>query len=88
MKGPISWIDSLGYWIAKRWTPILQVRVGTLSTIAGLLLIPVGFISGEPILIYMMSAFALVLAGLGVLVTAVLAVKEDPDSSEEDLKPE
>lgn len=80
-------IDKLGYILATWWTPKLQVRTGTLLTILGVLLIPYGIFTGEPLLIYEMSALALVIGGLGVLVTAVLAVEEDPNSKKEDLDP-
>jgi hypothetical protein len=74
--------------MATSWTPRLQVRTGTLCTIGGVILALYGPFTSEQFLIYEMSAFALVLAGLGVLVTAVLAVKEDPDTSEDDLDPD
>lgn len=80
-------VDRLGYLLSIGWTPHLQVRTGTLLTILGFVLIPYGPFSGEPLLVYEMSALALVLAGLGILVTAVLAVKEDPDSDTEELNP-
>lgn len=56
-------------------------------TILGVALVPYGLLSSEPFVIYEMSALALVIGGMGILVTAVLAVKEDPHSDEEDLKP-
>lgn len=84
MWRPIDW---LGHKLAVGWTPKLQVRTGTVLTIAGVALMPYGFVAGEPFLVYEMSAVALVLGGLGVLVTAVLAVKEDPDSSTDELQP-
>lgn len=81
-------IDRLGHWLATAWTPRLQVRTGTLCTLGGFVLAFYGPWSGEQVLIYEMSAIALVLAGLGILVTAVLAVKEDPDSDPEELSPD
>lgn len=80
-------IDRIGYWIATTWSPVRQLRTGVVLTIVGLGLIPYVFFSDEPPLIYLMSAVALVLGGLGVVVTAVLAVHQDPDSDPEDLKP-
>jgi hypothetical protein len=82
---PIEWV---GYALARWWTPKLQVRTGSLATLAGIALVPLVFISGEPPLIYLMSAVALILGGMGVLVTAVLAVKEDPETTEEDIRPD
>ncbi len=82
------WIDRLGYVLAAFWTPRLQVRTGTICTLAGVILAFYGPFSGEQFLIYEMSALALVLGGMGILVTAVLAVKQDPDTSEEDLDPD
>lgn len=80
-------IDRLGHWLAVGWTPRLQVRTGTLCTLGGIAVAAYGPFSGEPIFIFEMSAIALILAGMGILVTAVLAVKEDPDSDTEDLDP-
>jgi hypothetical protein len=56
-------------------------------TLGGLALIPYVFFAGEPPVIYLMSAVALVLGGLSVVVTAVLAVHSDPQSDPKDLKP-
>jgi hypothetical protein len=81
-------IDRLGHWIATSWTPLLQVRSGTVCTLGGIVLGLYGPWSGEQFLIYEMSAVALILAGLGILVTAVLAVNEDPDSDPEELLPD
>lgn len=80
-------IDEVGYWIHQKWTPELQIRTGTLMTIVGVVLVPIGPFTGEPLLVYEMSAAALIVGGLGVLITAMLAVKQDPNVSEEDLKP-
>jgi hypothetical protein len=82
---PLDW---LGYRAATWWTPQLQVRTGTLCTLAGIALVPFVLVSGEPPLIYLMSAGALVLSGMSILVTAVLALHEDPEASEEDLDPD
>lgn len=81
-------VDKLGFRLATYWTPVLQVRAGTVSTLLGLCLVPLVVVSGEPPLIYLMSAGALILGGMGILVTAVLAVKEDDTLEEEDLLPE
>lgn len=81
---PVDW---LGYKLAKWWTPQLQVRTGTVLTILGVLLLVYTPLSGEPPLIYFMSALALIIGGLSVLVTAVLAVAEDPDMTSDDLDP-
>lgn len=83
-----KWLDKLGYVLATGWTPRLQVRTGTLCTLGGIVVAVYGPWSGEPIFIFEMSAVALILAGLGILVTAVLAVKEDPESDEEELNPD
>lgn len=81
-------IDKLGYALFTWWTPKLQVRTGTVSVVAGFGLMVWGPFAGEQFLIYQMSAFALILGGMGVLVTAILAVKQDPDTSEADIDPE
>lgn len=80
-------LDRVAAAVADWWSPKLQVRTGLLLTIVGLIAIPYGPFSGEPLMVYEMSAVALVLGGLGVLVTAVLALKQDPNTSEEDLAP-
>lgn len=81
-------IDRFGYVLFKWWTPQLQVRTGVLSVLLGIGLALYGPWSGEPILIYEMSALALFIGGLGVLVTAVLAVREDPEMQDNDLNPD
>jgi hypothetical protein len=80
-------IDRIGYWIATKWTPAWQLRTGVALTLGGFALIPYVFFAGEPPVIYLMSAVALVLGGLSVVVTAVLAVHSDPNSDPKDLKP-
>lgn len=82
------WLDKVGYALATWWTPMLQVRSGTVATLAGILLALYGPFSSEQFLIYEMSAVALILAGMGILVTAILAVKEDPELSHDDLDPD
>lgn len=81
-------VDAVGHAVVQWWSPLRQVRTGVLVTAVGLALIGYLPFSGEPPLIYLMSAVALVLAGLGILVTAVLALKEDDDASEDDLLPD
>lgn len=90
----MKWLDGLGYRLATWWTPALQVRTGTLLTLLGFafgVLTPFAVWAGGVwllLLTYVMSFLALVLGGMGILVTAVLAVKTAPDVSEEDLNPE
>lgn len=80
-------IDNIGFWIATWWSPAKQVRTGVILCVISLALIPYVFLAGEPPIIYLMSASALLLGGLGIVVTAVLAVKEAPDSDVDDLRP-
>lgn len=81
---PVDW---LALKIAESFTPVWQMRLGVVMVLAGLVLVLGGFVTSEPPLIYQMSAWALVIGGLGFLVTALLALREDPEASEEDLKP-
>lgn len=80
-------VDAAGYWIATWWTPAKQVRTGVVLTLGSALMFLYLPFSGEPPVIYIMSAFALLFGGLGIIVTAVLAIHEDPESSQDDLKP-
>lgn len=82
------WVDRVGYWTATSWTPMWQVRTGVVLTIVSFLTLLYLPFSGEPPVIYVMSALALVLTGLGLIFTAVLALKEDDAASEEDLSPD
>lgn len=81
-------IDALGYGLFAWWTPQLQVRTGVLTLLAGTALAFWGPFSGEQFLIYEMSAWALIIGGMGVVETAILAVRQDPETDPEDLKPE
>lgn len=76
---PIDWLARQIY---KRWTPIYQMRSGVLMVLVSVVVIGYGAFTSEPPLIYQMSAFALLFAGLGLLVTAVLAI-ESSDTSED-----
>lgn len=69
---PIDWV---GKQIHTHWTALQQIRTGVLMTLAGLALAVYGIRTSEPFLVYEMSAFALVFAGMGVVITAVLALE-------------
>lgn len=74
---PVDWV---GKQIHEHWTPLWQVRTGVLCAFASLVLVVYGVRTKEPLLIYQMSAFALVLAGVGLIITAVLAVEETDEA--------
>lgn len=78
-------IDQIGYRIARSLGPCVQMRLGVLMLVQS-----AGFVfwmpfSGEQVGIFLMSALALFYGGLGVIVTAVLAINESDDDDIEDL---
>lgn len=69
---PIDW---MGKQIHERWRPLFQIRTGVLITLSSVALVLYGIHTKEPLLIYEMSAFALVFGGMGIVITAVLALE-------------
>lgn len=80
-------VDLAGRAFVEWWKPVRQLRTGVLAIAGGIVIAAVGPMVDEPPLVYQMSAMALILGGAGIAVTAVLALKQDPDSSEDDLLP-
>lgn len=66
-------LDVQGDWIRRVFTPEHQVRLGVVMTDLGLVFCLLVFKTDEPPLIFEMSALALLFAGIGTVVTAVLA---------------
>lgn len=72
---PVDWF---GDQIRKRFTPQWQIRVGVLMLMAGCIAhVTMPFFPAEPPVVYQMSAFALTFGGIGAVVTAVLADKQE-----------
>lgn len=63
-------LDAIGDWLRHTFGVQAQLRMGVLMVLASLPLIVHGFFTSEPFLVYEMSAFALLFAGIGVVVTA------------------
>lgn len=74
-------IDLLGHWLGRVLNARNQLRLGILCVLASLPLAVYGPMSGEPVLIYEMSAIALTLTGIGLVLTAVLLFKQEEDKS-------
>lgn len=72
-------IDLLGRWLGRVLNAQNQLRLGILCFLASLPLAAYGPFSGEPVLIYEMSAIALTLAGVGLVLTAVLLLNQERD---------
>ena len=70
----IGW---LGDWLAKVCTPRVQRKIGVVMCLMSLPLMVYGPFSGEQILIYEMSAVALLFSGLSTIVAAVPS--EEPE---------
>ena len=64
-------LRAIGDWIAQVASPTVQRQLGVLMCLAAVPLMAFGPLSGEPILIYEMSAVALLFAGLSTVVAAV-----------------
>ncbi len=71
---PIDW---LGNWLGNFLTAKNQLRLGIICVLVSLPLAGYGPFSGEQLLIYEMSALALTLTGVGLVLTAVLLLKQD-----------
>lgn len=63
-------IDAIAEWLRHTFGVQAQLRLGVLMTIGGLLYVAYAPLTDEPVNIYLMSALALVFAGIGVVVTA------------------
>jgi type III secretory pathway component EscV len=74
MWKPIDWIADQ---IQNRIDLVVQERLAVLAIIASLLLVPYGFFSGEPLLIYLMSAVAITFTGITWLTSLVAAKKAE-----------
>jgi hypothetical protein len=71
---PIDWLADQ---VQNRIDIEVQERMAVVTILVSLLLVPYGFFSGEPLLIYLMSAFALTLSSIGWLASLVAAKKAD-----------
>lgn len=74
-------IDGLAEWLRHTFGVQAQLRMGVLMVLGSIPLLVYGFWTHEPFLVYQMSAFALLFAGIGVVVTAetLQEVAEDVD---------
>ena len=74
-------IDAIADWLRHSFGPQAQLRMGVVMVLASLPLFVYGFYANEPFVVYQMSAAALLVAGIGVVVTAetLAEVAEDVD---------
>lgn len=75
-------IDALGRWLGQVFDAQNQLRLGILCVLGSLPLAAYGPLSGEPVLIYEMSAIALTLTGIGLVLTAVLLLNQERDKKQ------
>lgn len=65
-------LDVIGAWIARVFGPVkMQVRVGVACVLGSIPLAVYGPWSGEQFLIYEMSAAALTITGVGIIIAAL-----------------
>ena len=71
---PIDWIAD---WIVDELDARAQMRAGVIIALLSLPVLAFGFWSGEPIMIYEMSALALTLTGIGIVLNCeILEIQE------------
>lgn len=70
-------IDAIGNWLLHSLSAMQQLRLGVLCVLLSIPLMVYGPFSGEQFLIYEMSAAALTLTGIGIVVGAQVLVKEE-----------
>lgn len=72
-----KYIDEFGYWLLRHLTVEVQMRVGVLCTLASLPFFAAVFFVSEPPLIFVMSAGALLLTGLCIVIAAAPSEEEE-----------
>lgn len=70
----MKWIDRIGDWLVHELSAHAQLRLGVLLFLGSLPLYPAVFFVDEPPLIFLMSAAALTLTGIGIVLGAELLV--------------
>lgn len=76
MWGPV---DAVADWLLHSLTARAQLRFGVLLTLGSVPFLVWGFWTNEPFLVYQMSALALLLTGVGIVIGAqVLEQTEEP----------
>lgn len=77
-------IDRIADWLVDELDARAQLRFGVLLVLASIPLFVYSIWTEEPLLVYLMSAAALTLTGLGIVVGAeVLEVQEKQNGSQE-----
>jgi hypothetical protein len=66
-------------WLADKMGARNQLRLGILLVLASVPLYLYAPFSGEPIFIYLMSALALTLTGVGIVVSAEVLMNQEED---------
>lgn len=64
-------IDALGKTLRKHLDVAVQLRVGVICTLIAIPLFVMGFFVDEPFLVYQMSAGALLVTGICIVIAAV-----------------
>jgi len=78
----MKYIDKVGNWLLHSLSAHAQLRMGVILVLLSLPLMVYGPFSGEQLLIYEMSAFALTMTGIGIVVGAQVLVHEENKQQE------
>ena len=79
-------VDAIADWLLHSLGARQQLRLGVLLTLGSIPFLVYGFWTDEPFLVYQMSALALLLTGIGIVVGAqVLEQTEDTEAGVADL---
>ena len=76
-------IDAMAGWLGRVMGAKNQLRLGIVLCLLSVPLYVYGPFSGEPILIYLMSALAITLTGVGIVVSAQVLVNQEDESGDE-----
>ena len=75
-------IDSIAYWLRDGLGAQAQLRIGVLCVLLSVPVLIFGFFTNEPFMVYQMSALALTLTGVGIVVGAQVLVQSEEAEGE------
>lgn len=76
-RSPWTPVDWLAQWLGRHMTAQNQLRLGILAVMFSIPLAAYGFFTNEPLLIFQMSAGALMLSGICIVVTGVQSLTQE-----------
>lgn len=77
MKWVLRKTDAIAHWLIHELTAENQLRVGVWIALASLPVYLYAPFSGEPLVIYLLSAMALTLTGITIVLSAEVLVEEE-----------